>query len=349
VFNQIGVVLNAGNTPVSIADNGTAAIVVDGTLQANQITLSRRTVTPVQDPNFVGSTRVDFVDSFIILNKPGTSQWYSTLSGQIAFNGLFVGVKTAWPDNVLATVAIEREVWVFGPQKTEVWYNAGTVPFPFQLLSGNIIEQGCAAQYSPWKGDTNVYWLSQAPEGSYMVMRGNTKNVAERISTHALENEMRKYARIDDAIGSGYEINGHYFYKLTFPTADKTWGYDEATGQWHEDNAIDVNGVFHRAHNTFNTFAYGKNVALDWASGNLYKVDPDTYTDNGVPIAWIRSFPHVMNELKYVSQREFIADVETGMSVGTSESAQLQSPWSSGFSSGFGPLTTVEAPQLMFP
>src|SRR5262249_43083593 len=189
------------------------------------------------------------------------------------------------------------------------WYNAGTVPFPFQLLPGVMIEQGCAAKYSPAKMDTNVYWLSQSPEGDRMVMRGGNQNVAQRISTHAIEAEFRKYPRVDDAIGSVYQIQGHSFYKLHFPTADTTWGFDQATGQWHEDNWFDPNGVPHCARNRFVAFAYGRNVALDFANGNLYAVDPNAFTDNGAPIPWIRSFPHVVDELKYVNTAAIVADV----------------------------------------
>src|ERR1035437_10977253 len=249
--------------------------------------------------------------------------------------------------NILCVVAIEREVWLFGPKKTEVWYNAGTVPFPFQLLPGNIIEQGCAAQYSPAKMDTNVYWLSQSPEGDRMVMRGNNQNVAERISNHAIEYEFRKYARIDDAIGSTYQITGHSFYKLHFPTADKTWGYDQSTQQWHEDNAIDKNGVLHRARNTFTAFAYGKNVALDWNNGTLYNIDPLAYTDGDMPIVCIRSFPHdrtinlqgFPSELKKISYQAFVADFETGTMPDSGEylNQRVAGDFNSDFNSDFGP------------
>jgi hypothetical protein len=352
-FHLLGALSNPGGVPVSMADNGTAIILVDGSSLANQILIpltaagyTPAAFTQLGDPNFLGSSRADFIDSFIVLNNPGTNQWYCTLSGQIVFNALFIGVKTAWPDNILCVVAIEREVWVFGSQKSEVWYNAGTVPFPFQILPGNIIEQGCAAKFSPAKMDTNVYWLSESPEGDRMVMRGNNQNVAQRISTHAIENEFKQYPRVDDAIGSTYQSNGHSFYKLHFPTADKTWGYDQATEQWHEDNWIDINGVLHRARNTFMAFAYGKNIALDWANGNLYAVDPSVKTDNGQPIAWIRSFPHFMNEMKRISNSAFIADVQTGTDPGTGENTQFLSPWSAGFSPGFGPLTQVAAPTI---
>jgi hypothetical protein len=345
-FNLIGTMQANRTTPASMADNGTNIILVDGSPQGYTINMSTRVLTQIADPNFLGSDRADFIDSFLILNVPGTNQWYCTLSDAVTFNALYIGVKTAWPDNILCCVAIEREVWIFGPKKSEPWFNAGSTPFPFQILPGVIIEQGCAAKYSPAKMDTNVYWLSQSPEGARMVMRGNAQNVAQRISTHAIEKEFLKYPRVDDCIGSVYQILGHSFYELHFPSADKTWAFDQATEQWFEDASIDSNGAFHRARNTFTAYAYGFNVALDWATGALYQIDPQTYTDNGQPIVWIRSFPHFANELKYVGLQEITADVETGTRPGTGETAQLLSPWSLGFNKGFGPLTTLEAPVI---
>jgi hypothetical protein len=343
-FNLIGQIQTAGTNPVSMADNGQNIVVVDNSAHGYNITIGTKAFNVISDSNFLGSTRADFLDSFIILNNPGTNQWYSSLSEQIVFNGLFIGIKTAWPDNVLCVVAIERWAYVFGPQKTEPWYNAGSVPFPFQLLPGVIIEQGLQAVYSPAKMDTYVYWLSASPEGAFMAMRGGAQNIAQRISTHAIEVEWKAYPRVDDAIGSVYQIGGHSFYRLHFPTADKTWVYDAATEQWWEDNWIDTNGVLHRARNTFTAFAYGKNLGLDWANGTLYEMTPAALTDAGNPIPWIRSFPHIVNELKYVEHPLFMADVETGTRPGTAEVTQFLSPWSPGFSSGFGPITRVDAP-----
>ncbi len=154
------------------------------------------------------------------------------------------------------------------------------------------------------------------------------------------------YPRVDDAIGSVYQVKGHSFYSLHFPTADRTWVYDAATEQWWEDASFDNNGVQHRSRATFTAYAYGKNVALDWATGTLYQIDPDTFTDNGMPIPWIRSFPHYANELKYTGMGAIVADIATGLSQGTGETGQFSTPWSAGFSSGFGPLTQVAAPTV---
>jgi hypothetical protein len=278
---------------------------------------------------FFGSDRADYLDSFIILNNPGTNQWYCTTSLAITpFNGLFIGIKTAWPDSILAVIANERQALILGPKKSEVWFNAGTFPFPFQIQPNIIIEHGCCAKYSAAKMDINIYWLGQSPEGDRVVLRMNSQNVAQRISNHGIENILRQMPRVDDAIGTTYQIEGHAFYKLHFPTADTTLGFDEATQQWHEDRWIDTNGELHRARNTFCAFAYGKNVALDWATGTLYQIDPFTTTDNAMggtqPIALIRAFPHIVNELKRISHSAFSADVETGQSLNTGEQGSTQ-------------------------
>jgi hypothetical protein len=361
-WTLLGTLLTPAGSPVSMADNGAEIIVVDNSLLGYQIAIpvapanyvaagavapAVPSFTQIGDPNFLGSTRADFNNTFIILNNPGTNQWYCTEGGSpLVFNALFVGVKTGWPDNILCVVAIENEVWVFGTQKSEPWYDAGAIPFPFQINSGVIIEQGCAAAYSPAKMDTNVYWLSQSPEGARMVMKGNSQNVALRISTHAIEQELLKYARVDDAIGSVYQITGHEFYCLHFPSADKTWVFDAASEQWHEDNWIDNNGVLHRARNTFCAYAYGKNLGLDWATGQLYQIDPNAFTDAGQPIACIRSFPHIIKEMRRLSHIAFVADFQTGTLPGSANKIQFFSPWSSGWSSGFGPITEVAAPFL---
>ena len=345
-YNLLGTLAVTATTPVSMADNGTNVVIVDNSPIGYSINIQNKSFSQIADANFLGSTRADFIDSFLVFNNPSTNQWYCSTSAAITFNGLFIGVKTAWPDNVLCVVACEREVFVFGPQKAEPWYNAGAVPFPFQLLPGVIVEQGCQAVYSPAKMDTFVYYLSSSPEGAWMVMRVGSQNIAQRISNHAIEVEFKTYPRVDDAIGSVYQIGGHSFYRLHFPTADKTWAYDAATEQWWEDNWMDTNGVLHRARNTFTAFAYGRVLGLDWANGSIYDINYGAKTDAGNPIPWIRSFPHIVNELKYVSHSMFMADLEEGTQPGTGETPLAVGPWSPGFGPGFGPSTTLSAPMV---
>ena len=348
-FHIVGTMTNPITTPVCAIDNGVDALFLDGTLDGFTVVINTATghaFSQIGDPNFLGGTRPDFIDSFIVTNQPNTKNWYSTLAGQLVFNGLYVGVKTAWPDNIQVVIAVERAVWILGKYKSELWYNAGAVPFPFQLQPGLIIEHGCCAPYSAAKQDVNCYWLSQSPEGARMVMKGS-QNIAQRISNHAIEAEFIKYSRVDDAIGSVFQINGHAFYCLDFPTADKTWVYDEATKQWHEWTHIDSNGIAHRCLTPFKAYAYGFNLGLDWQNGNLYQLDQGNFTDNGSPINYLRSLPHVeASESQRITVWKFVADVEVGTGPGTVLNPTTTRPWSLGFSPGFGPATLTEPPLI---
>jgi len=348
-WHNVGDMLTPANTPVCAADNGVDALFVDNSMQGYSVeidTAKGHVFTQLGDPNFQGGTRVDYLDSFLVLNQPNSPNWYCSLSNQLLFNALFYGTKTAWPDDIQTIIAIEREVWLLGTYKSEVWYNAGGVPFPFQAQPGLIIEHGCCAPYSVAKQDINIYWLSQSPEGARMVMKG-TQHSAQRISTHAIEAEFLQYPRVDDCIASTYQIVGHAFVAFHFPTADKTWVWDEATQQWHEETHIDTNGLPHRSLAAFNAYAYGFNVALDWQTGNLYKVDPTNFTDNGNPIEYIRSFPHIADQdSNRLTVWKLISDIEIGPGTGTQSVPTTTNPWSMGFSSGFGPKTLTEPPLI---
>ena len=346
----LGQLATPATTPVYMSDNGTTLMGVDGSQSGFLIDLTATQVagafSQIGDANFLGADRVDFIDGFLVLNKPGTTEWYSTTLLSAAFNGLYVGVKTASPDPIQTVLVIGREVWLFGTRKSEVWVNAGAFPFPFQILPGVMVEHGCAAKYSVARNDIRLYWLSNNPEGGYMAMKSD-QHGAVRISTSAVEAEWRRYPTITDAIGGCYQMRGHNFYKLHFPLADKTWGYDEATNQWHEDNWIDINGVLRRSRTPFYANAYGQNVALDWSTGQLYKIDQDNFSDNGNPIACIRSLPHLIDdEDDRTTHWRVIADVEVGTTPNTVQVPTPLSPWSSGFSPGFGPITIQEPPLM---
>jgi hypothetical protein len=54
------------------------------------------------------------------------------------------------------------------------------------------------------------------------------------------------------------------------------------------------------------------NVVGDWESGDLYALDQNTHTDNGLPIKRVRGFPHMIADGKRVIYRQFIADMQVG-------------------------------------
>jgi len=102
--------------------------------------------------------------------------------------------------------------------------------------------------------------------------------------------------------------------------------YDVQTGAkvWYEWNWTDTNGGLNRPRANCCMFANGANLVGDWETGDLLKLDIDTYTDyasanagnagtggNG-PIIRVRTFPHSMENNDKVTYNSFDADMEPG-------------------------------------
>jgi hypothetical protein len=341
-------------TPVSMIDNGQVLLIVDGTPNGYVFDLTARTFGKVNDPAFYGADRVEYLDTYFVLNRPGTNQlyWslsevsYANLTGTItspqtyaAFDPLDVAAKTGSPDNIATVVAVHGDLWLLGENVgTEIFTNTGAADSTFERQPGAFIEHGCAARYSAARQDVSVFWLSKDREGQGIIVRGAGYDL-ERISTHAIEAAIQAYSKIDDAIGYCFQQQGHAFYVITFPTADVTWAYELKTKQWHELAWSDQNGGLHRHRANCCAFAYGQNIVGDWQNGSLYALDPNVYTDVGQPIVRIRTFPHLLNDGKRCSYRTFIADME----VGTLSNAGLQlSDFDLDFASDFGPIVDTD-------
>ncbi len=341
--NQAGPAAELGTiplllTPVRFVDNGEFLVLFDGTSTgAWTVNLASKAFTTYpsagQDPDglFAGATFGAYLDTFTTYNKPGTQQFISTLSNSLDIDGTYFAEKTGFPDPLVATVGVRRELWLIGTKTTEIWTTAPDQDFPFTIIPGAFIEYGALAPYSIATMDVSVFWLAQNDQGGGIVLRGKGY-AAERVSTHAIEQEIQKYPTLTDAVGYTYQENGHIFYVLSFPTADKTWVFDEATQMWHERAWMDVDGKLHRHRVVSGTWAYNKLWGQDWETGALYEMNSQIYTDAGAPVVRVRSFPHlpvlehaggkVTLEGKRIKYFKFMADIEVGTMPETSSGSE---------------------------
>lgn len=326
-------------TPVSMVDNGVTLLIVDGSQDgwtANVAThdgFARIDSGAEGYTGFKGGTYADFQDTFFILNAPGTPQFYISASGGTTFDPLDTAGLTAQVTELVAAVSIHRNLWLIGETSFEIWINNGgsgqaVGSFPFAIYPEAMGNWGCCAKYSIATLMNEVYWLHQDKFGKGMIMLGAALT-AKRISTHAQEVAISKYARIDDAIGYCYQQQGHTFYVLTFPSANApygvTWVYDGTTGQWHERAWIDDNGHEWRHLSNACTAAYGKVYVGDWRNGNLYTYDLDNYTDHGRPIKRLRSFPHQIDleANRRIMFHQLVAQMQVGAQDQTETVAQV--------------------------
>lgn len=317
-----------GATPVSFSDNGLVILIVDGSPNGYCIdmTSGARTFGAVEDPNFYGADKVDYLDTFFILNRPGTTQFYISLSevtfsmltspvAGTAFDSLDIAAKTGSSDNIVSLIVSAGQILLIGALASEVWVNTGESDFTFGRLPGALIEHGCVAKYSVAKADIAAFWLSSDREGQGIVVKAEGVQLA-RISTHAIEADFQAYPKITDAIGFTFQQQGHAFYVLAFPSANKTWAFEIQTEQWHELVYTDQNGAPNRHRANCCCAAYGMNIVGDWQSGRLYALDPNVFEDDGRPIVRIRTFPHLVNDGKRIAYTSFIADMQVGTLAG---------------------------------
>jgi hypothetical protein len=296
-----------------IADEGAFYNAPNGTFAVSSGGLVGATVTLTATANrFLGATRVDYIDTFLVFNQPNTRNFYSTLSNTAQIDPTYVASKTSYPDNIQTLIVNHRELWLLGAQKSaELWYDAGGTQFPFQIEPGVYVEQGCVAPYSVARHDVEIFWLSQNADGLFTVFLGKDYK-AVPISTYAIADKISQYSVVSDAIGMVYQQLDHVFYVLTFPTANVTWVFDRTENLWHQRTWLDDNGNFNRIRPQFLVQAYGQIVAGDWETGSIYSYDINNNTDNGQPIVRVRTFPHLVNKAKRASYTRFIADMECG-------------------------------------
>jgi hypothetical protein len=319
-----------GQSPVIFSDNGLVIVIVDGSTFGWCINMASRAFAAISATNFFGATAVTYLDTFFIFNRPGTTQFYISLSnvtaamltGGTAFDPLDIAGKTGSADNIVTVATIHGELWLIGNLTSEIWSNTGAADFPFGRIQGAFVEHGCVAPYSLAQMDIALFWLAQDRQGTAIVVKSDGYGLS-RVSTHAIEQEFQSYLTINDAIAYCHQIDGHAFYVLTFPSQNKTWAYELATGQWHERASIDGNGNLVRHRGNCFAFAYGKGHVGDYQNGSIYVYDDAYFLDGTTPITRIRTFPHLINDGKRVTYASFDADIEVGQTGGVLSS----DPW----------------------
>lgn len=314
------VVSGGGVSSVTITDNG-AGYKLNENLSA--------------DASSIGGTGSGF--QWEITEVTGGFVWTVDNVHGYAFDPLDIAGKTGSADALSTVAVVHGELWLVGLLTSEIWADVGATDFAFQRIDGAFIDHGCAAPYSVAQQDISLFWLSQDRQGRAVILQTVGYSV-KRISTHAIEQEVQAYETISDAIGYCHQIDGHAFYVLTFPAANKTWAYELATGQWHERASIDGNGKLIRHRGNAFSFAYGVNLVGDYQNGTLYAYDANYFLDGEQPIPRIRTFPHLINDGNRVEYIRFVADMEVGQGLGESsdDAPMISLRWSDTRGATFG-------------
>lgn len=315
----------SGSGPVSMADNGIQLFIACNgpsfIYNANTNVFQQ-----ITDPDFPGAVTVAYLDGYFVFNEPNSQKiWVTSLYDGLSIDPLEFASAEGSPDGVVGLIADHGQVWVYGTNSIQVFFDSGGLDFPLSPVQGAFNELGCAAAYSIAKMDNGLFWLGKDARGQGMVYRANGY-VGQRISTHAVEWQIQQYGDLSGTIGYTYQQDGHSFYVLIFPNADTTWVYDVATQAWHERAGF-ANGEFTRHRSNCQVFFNNEVMAGDYQNGNVYAFDLDVYADNGSIQKWLRSWralPTGQNNLKRTAHHSLQLDCETGVGLNTGQGSDPQ-------------------------
>lgn len=308
-------------TPVKIDDNGLQAMIVTGP-SGYMVNLATDVVTQITDPAFYGADNVDFLNTYGILNRPGTNQFYITGSNEITFDALDFASAESNFENIVNFVVDHDELVFFKKTVTEIWRGTPNPDFPFARDKNASIELGCAARDSVARMDSTVFWLAQDSKGTGMVYRLNGYSPV-RVSTDAIETAIAGYSTIADAKAFSYQQEGENFYVLTFPTANATWVYGAKSQMWHRRaylNPASGNLDRYRANN--HMYFGGQHIVGD-DNGNLYTLDLGYYLDGTDTMPAIRVGPHIAGQdYQWIMHDRLQIDIEAGVGTTTGQGSQ---------------------------
>lgn len=267
-----GTVTQVGSVPddeaTQMASSGTeVAIVAGGKYHiCDGTTTAEYTTGALTNP--VGVAYMD--GYFIVIGSSGGRSDALTVSGLddgTSFDALDFAFAENAPDELVAIVEDHNEIWLFGSETTEIWYNSGAAGFPFQRNAGALIERGATA-LTVAKEDNAVFWVGE--DRRVYRSSGSSPQV---ISTRESEETLKAAT-----LGRGFitDDKGHKFYVLRL-AGRPALAYDLTTGLWCEFST----GLGEAEFAGTCSARSGGTFYVGTSTGHIATLDPDTYQDLG--------------------------------------------------------------------
>jgi hypothetical protein len=248
-----------------------------------------------------GALDVWFVDTYIVFlannnNGNGSYTFFNDDGRQVSGNGQITFTTAAsfnrqfGTDPFYAMCVDHREILMFGSRSSEGFVNTGNpTGTPFSAAADTYMTYGVhpLCPYSVALQDNSVFWVCND-----LTVRRRNGQTPTRVSTPGVEAVLSNAAKNNLLTGmyaltspaGGPTWNGHPFYVLTIPLAERTLVYDCVTQQWFDlVSVLDGQEIQYRGLSYFNGF--GKQLIGDSESGTIGYLDDTVQTEFGNPNA----------------------------------------------------------------
>jgi len=310
-INPLDVVTTIGTLNTSagwcvIAVGRAYIMITDGT---NGYTYDGTTFAVISDLDYPDdASHCAYLDSRFIINDTGTDQFYiSAAEDPTSWSALDFASAEASPDDILAFETTTKDLYLFGADTIQPYYNSGNQDFLFDPYP-NTIEYGIHAKFSLARDDNGLYCLAQKVGGGLVVVhiQGFT---GRAISDPDITWTINQLSVTNDAIGAIYDMKGENYYILTFPSADITYAFNLQTSLPHR---LKTYGIGRHRVLGYGSLG-GRQFGMDYDNGKLYELDFDNYTEDGEVIERYRRSQVIHNNNHMVIYDQVVIDIESGV------------------------------------
>lgn len=220
---------------------------------------------------------VCMLDGYLIFTTASGQIWATDLNST-SVSALSFTTAQAKRDGLLRGVAFGQYVLAFGNFSTQIYTDAGTLPFPLALST--TLPRGLAGPYAVagqedgfggslmWVGDDNaVYRLD-----------GLTPTKVSPPDLDGLIEAVSDKTTLDASV---YVSRGHQMWQLSCPAW--TWVFDQNTSVWHQRESYEQT----RCRMISALYAFGTTwLCGDTQTGNIQKITSAAYDEVGNPLRW---------------------------------------------------------------
>jgi hypothetical protein len=237
---------------------------------------NQSTVTEITDADLSTGYSVAVINDVAIYDNLDGILTHSTNAAPTTISAFFAETNTT-PDGIVRVYVWGQIVFVFGSASIEQWfYNGATTEFIFTRQEQATIPIGLAAKDSLASDELYMYFLGS--DRQFKKLRGS---LPEPISSPGIANELARMTTVDDCRAWCMTIGEQSYYVATFPTEGKSFLYSSTYNYWvNLAYGTDSDNPARYLGNSY-VYAYNRHFVADYRNGNVYELDPLTYTDAG--------------------------------------------------------------------
>jgi hypothetical protein len=317
LLTNVGTLLTSGSRVVMVPGrlklmfvDGTKGYYTDGT-----------TLTNITDPDFPDKpTHVAYMDGYFPVNDADTDDFFINTNTEdpSAWAALDFETASINPDKTLAEEVHGKDLYMFGSEVTQLYFNSGNALFPFETYPA-ALPIGIGAPYSIARSVHGLFWLASNFEGGMAVVKANGAQF-EIVSDSETTIQINKLSVKSDAIAWCRRMDEASFYELTFPSAERTFSLNIETKQWSELKSYGLERFRGAGYGYLNNKAY----VGDYSDGTIYELDPAVYSDNTNPLIRKRITRVFHKDGLGISVRSLILDAEAGVGLITGQGSDPQ-------------------------